>query len=495
MTHANCPRCGGRLARDNDSGRCAPCQAAERDRLSAPPAVPASFWEHEPVRQALASRHLGRVIRAYRSHPYHGRVGLPQVVVAGWLGITQAQLSRVENGPPVVHLDRLIHWAQVLAVPGEHLWFALPGAGKRTSTARIRAKRSAQHSNAAKNAGGTATDGSPSVTAEAEPAALVLARLEVLRQGLTESVSGGGSTASAYLDDWEQVVLDHGRATRHRPAQEHFRELATDFTDIQRLFSERLPSNSLRRLTRATAQMAGLMFLTLIKMGEPGYAGHWIRTARIAADEAADPATQCWVRGQEAYVHYYRGQLTTALVVAEEAQAVGRFVSCAGEPLAAALQARAEARMGHTEAARSALGRAEVALSALDADHTVASAFGYDEAQLRFHEGNAYTHLGHWSAARSAQERALALYPARDFLDRALIRLDQAMSLAREGDVNTAAVTSCDTLLSLSPTQRTGLLRTRAWEVYQSFPAPGRGLGAAREMYEILADTSAGARG
>ncbi|MEU5722739.1 XRE family transcriptional regulator [Micromonospora sp. NPDC047738] len=127
MTRANCPRCGGRLARDNDSGRCAPCQAAERDRLSSPPAVPASFWEHGPVRQALAERHLGRVIRAYRYHPYHGRNPLPQTVVAGWLGITQAQLSRVENGPPLVHLDRLTHWATLLGIPASRLWFTLPG--------------------------------------------------------------------------------------------------------------------------------------------------------------------------------------------------------------------------------------------------------------------------------------------------------------------------------------------------------------------------------
>ncbi|MEV0726345.1 XRE family transcriptional regulator [Micromonospora purpureochromogenes] len=128
MTNANCPRCGGRLARDNDSGRCAPCQAAERHRLSTPPTVPASFWEHEPIRRALAERHLGRVIRAYRFHLYHGRNPLPQTVVAGWLGITQAQLSRVENGPQLVHLDRLTHWAKVLHIPESQLWFALPGA-------------------------------------------------------------------------------------------------------------------------------------------------------------------------------------------------------------------------------------------------------------------------------------------------------------------------------------------------------------------------------
>ncbi|WP_233601120.1 MULTISPECIES: helix-turn-helix domain-containing protein [Micromonospora] len=89
--------------------------------------MPESFWRHEPINQALAERHLGRVIRAYRYHPYHGRNPLPQTVVAAWLGITQAQLSRVESGPPLVHLDRLAHWATLLGIPTSRLWFALPG--------------------------------------------------------------------------------------------------------------------------------------------------------------------------------------------------------------------------------------------------------------------------------------------------------------------------------------------------------------------------------
>ncbi|MGW0432590.1 hypothetical protein ACWDV4_08600 [Micromonospora sp. NPDC003197] len=124
QTH--CPRCGARLARDNDSGRCTPCQTAERDRITTPPVLPASFWDHEPVRQALHERHLGKVVRAYRYHPYHGRLALPQDLVARWLGITQAQLSRAENSPPMIHLDRLIHWAQLLHIPAQLLWFKLP---------------------------------------------------------------------------------------------------------------------------------------------------------------------------------------------------------------------------------------------------------------------------------------------------------------------------------------------------------------------------------
>ena len=106
---AGCARCGASLAADNNSGRCAPCQRAERDWIVAAPVVPAAFWSHEPLRRALAARHLGRVIRAYRHHPYHGRQPLPQATVAGWFGVTQAQLSRIETGPPVVHLDRLAH--------------------------------------------------------------------------------------------------------------------------------------------------------------------------------------------------------------------------------------------------------------------------------------------------------------------------------------------------------------------------------------------------
>lgn len=48
--------------------------------------------------------------------------------MAGWFGVTQAQLSRVETGPPVVHLDRLAHWARTLGIPAHTLWFQLPPA-------------------------------------------------------------------------------------------------------------------------------------------------------------------------------------------------------------------------------------------------------------------------------------------------------------------------------------------------------------------------------
>ncbi len=121
-----CDRCGARLATDNHAGRCTPCQAADRARVTHAPTVPPDFWTDTSLQEALSARHMGQVIRAYRRHPYHGRQPLSQEIVAGWVGITQAQLSRIENGGPIVHLDRLTHWAKILGIPETYLWFALP---------------------------------------------------------------------------------------------------------------------------------------------------------------------------------------------------------------------------------------------------------------------------------------------------------------------------------------------------------------------------------
>src|SRR6266498_2703186 len=126
-TDRYCRSCGARLASDNRQPLCAPCQKKTPDAVRTPPPVPPEFWDTDLMRDALATWHMGRVIHAYRHHPFHGPRALSQEVVAGWLGITQTQLSRVESGPPVKDLGRLIHWAKTFQVPSHLLWFKLPG--------------------------------------------------------------------------------------------------------------------------------------------------------------------------------------------------------------------------------------------------------------------------------------------------------------------------------------------------------------------------------
>jgi tetratricopeptide (TPR) repeat protein len=315
--------------------------------------------------------------------------------------------------------------------------------------------------------------------------AAVLRHVEQLRRNLhdavsTESVSGAG------LDEWELTVDTHGQATRFRPAGQMLAELASDFVELQRLLERRHSASALRRLTRATAQMAGLMFLTLIKLDEPLAARSWARTARVAADEAGDNDTRSWVRAHEAYVHYYAGNLAEAITVARQAQALAGRSHCVGVPLAAALEARALGAQGNRAEAVTALARAETALFALSPDALVPSAFGYNETQLRFHEGNAYTHLHDMTAASAAQERALALVPHRDYLDRTLIHLDAAACLAHDREVDEAMRIATDALLDLTPEQRRGLALLRGAEVLQSLPRGQRALPAAREFQDLL---------
>jgi hypothetical protein len=94
-------QCGARLARDNSDTLCASCRKKARDETLGAPQVPAEFWETDLMQQALASWHMGHICAAYRHHPFHGPRPLPQELVAGWFGMAQAQLSRIENGPPI----------------------------------------------------------------------------------------------------------------------------------------------------------------------------------------------------------------------------------------------------------------------------------------------------------------------------------------------------------------------------------------------------------
>ena len=142
-----CYRCGVRLA----SGRltqCASCQQQAAGLALGPPDVGPGFWDTSLMREALGSWHIGQVIRAYRHHPHHGQRPLSQELVAGWLRLTQTQLSRIENGLPVKDLDKLTDWARILQIPPGLLWFRLPGADGRTISPQAAVSQGAASSEA-----------------------------------------------------------------------------------------------------------------------------------------------------------------------------------------------------------------------------------------------------------------------------------------------------------------------------------------------------------
>lgn len=120
-----CRGCGTRLSVGSRREKCGRCQHQAAELAMAAPRVPAEFWAIDRMQDALASWHMGQIIAAFRLHPFHGRP-LSQELVGGWVGLTQAQLSRIENGPPIKDLDKLIMWARTLRIPARLLWFKLP---------------------------------------------------------------------------------------------------------------------------------------------------------------------------------------------------------------------------------------------------------------------------------------------------------------------------------------------------------------------------------
>jgi tetratricopeptide (TPR) repeat protein len=76
------------------------------------------------MRRALATRHMGKIARAFRTHA-NGRP-ISQSVAASWFFLTQTQLSRIESGPPIQNMDRLVQWAHILRIPAKLLWFPVP---------------------------------------------------------------------------------------------------------------------------------------------------------------------------------------------------------------------------------------------------------------------------------------------------------------------------------------------------------------------------------
>ncbi|MCM2431007.1 XRE family transcriptional regulator [Streptomyces sp. RKAG337] len=307
---------------------------------------------------------------------------------------------------------------------------------------------------------------------------------EAVRRRL-EGVLTSGHISEAGLASWEETLAWHGRATRFRPELDLLRDLRRDVDALSRALDQRQSLGAMRRLTRFSAQMAGLMSLVLVRQGDDHNAHAWLRVARIAAEEAGDSDVRAWILAEGAYALFYCGDLTGAARAARRAQISGGQPTV-GAALAAPLEARAHAVMGDRSEAEAALGRAEDALAQLHGDDTAESAFGYNEAQLRFHQGNALTHLGQTDRAREAQQRALQLYPADEHLDRALIELDGAMCLLLDGEPAAAAESTAEILRKLPEQHRSGIILTRACQLEHLASAAHSGPGPVQVLRDVL---------
>ncbi|MEU8422123.1 hypothetical protein AB0C15_14730 [Micromonospora sp. NPDC048835] len=330
------------------------------------------------------------------------------------------------------------------------------------------------------------------------------ARIEVsnlvrLRLCLDEALAAA-SVAPRQLELIEQAAGEHMRVYPSASPQIMLALLAADCREVQALSLRRQPAAVQSRLSGVAALLATMCADALMRLGDVSEARRWYGTAIHAADDSGDARFRVLVRAQAAMLPYYFGDPTQAVALADAALAVTSNASSPGA-LAAAGRARALARIGAIEQARSAIDQARRLFDqAGDEDTDVA--FRFPAKRLLFYLSGAYTWLGDTMEAYRVQDEALRLYGAAPAvpIDAALIALDRSMCLAQDRRATEAALTARDAVADLPETQRTEIILTRATDVASAIPEKnGRGevasltdyLRACRERARSLGTTAA----
>jgi len=355
------------------------------------------------MRAALDAWHMGRVIAAYRTHPHHGRP-LRQETVAAWIGITQPQLSRIENGPPITDLDRLTQWARLLCIPPERLWF------------QVQRQRAAR----------------PPVPAPAlEPALVSLAARAV-------PTAPGDAAAMAA---WRTVDAQIGGAHLYATVTSYLRDRLSP-----RLFGGRGGEGAgVFTAAAALTEMAGWM---AHDAGHDIQAERHFARARDLSGIGDDSHLRVHVLASLAHLAHHRAQPDDAIGYAIQGQQ--ELTAGPSHPeLAArlwALQARGHASAGRSRETRALLCRAETALQSVHGAAPSPWVSSFDAGSLAGDAARCMWQLGDLPAAQHHAQRVLELRPVGRTRSRAFGQLTLAGVLIERGELEQACTVAADVL-------------------------------------------------
>ncbi len=515
-------RCGTRLAKDNTERQCARCQRASRDKLIVPPEVPAEFWKTEQFRDAFAARHIGRVFRAYRTHPHHHAVygpdGISQGLLGHWLGLKQPHISRIETGPPILNLDTLRHWARVLRIPPERLWFDLPDKNtedlRRPDDSSGHVVLKSVHAMSQTQTGPTTSlhdflggDLGSLLQLAGEDGDDWMKRREFIAQtGLLAGLSVGGTAAvleairhelhrslsaeriTADVDEWQEIAFDYGQTCLVTAPATLLPTLIVDLHGVQLAMRRHPDETAQRKLLQASALLAAFTATTVADLGGLVEARRWWRTARLTGDESADPWTMFWVRGHEVVrAGYEHRPIRAILQLVNDAEA--RLDGAPPEVLPGFFAGKAQtlALAGrHREAEQTLCQVREHSSKISPPIGHRDSLFDWTEENAFFTESFVYSHAGNFTQAEQAQQRTLTLYADSNVRDSAHIELLRSLCLVRGGDLAQGTRHAQETITNLPVMYRNRPVADLAEKVHGSLPAHQRRQSWAKEYGECL---------
>lgn len=468
-----CRTCDARLASDNPDDLCGPCQSRHRHEPPRPPTVPSDFWDHPEMRAALEDRHMGRVLRAYREHPHHGRRGISQAEVARWATLTQGWISQFETGQPLNQLGRLIDWAQLLGIPQERLWFDLPSG---LVSAPRELPSEGDHGLLLGDAPLGGLDSwmlpigdTPNGDCEG---ALSMAEERARAFGRRFGNDGLNDEALEQLhDDIASLVFDYQR--------QPLTDLLGDLGGAQDAVFSSLelvpPPTQARKLFFLGGVVSGVLAKACHDFVNSSGAMVHTRTGFLCADRADHNGLRAWIRGLQSQISYWAGRPHDALRYAQTGAAFAAKSANSMSVWLPACEARAWAVLGNSNEALSAIQRAEAAMDAVRTDEldTLGGLCWFGPTRQLYYASDALAWLtDEASRAESYASRAVDAYkdvesPEWAFGDQAGSYANLALSRIARGEREGAAE-ALRPLLSLPPGLRINGVINSAMRVHES---------------------------
>jgi len=481
------------LAADNTAQLCSRCYRDQRDQLRTPPAqLSDAFFETAEFRAAFDSQHIGKVLRAYRNHPRHLQLygkALNQELLGRWLGLTQAQVSKLENGKPEQNLEVLRSYATILHLPRHMLWFLFPGDNgfERSEENPVRPvqewRAPSFELSPARNGGDFAVR------------LVMLAASESTNFGLRHQVS------EVHASTMEQI-------------EEEVRRLSVDFisddpfntfirsrqlrNDIFTLLEQRVFPKQEQQLYGFAARTCGyLAGASSDFYGRYDAAADHIRAARRFADVAGFAELRAWVLGLQSGVLFWHGDFARAASLAERSLELA--VTRSGVMRATSMRARALARLGNIDELHSVIYASESSSFDNRSDEENGMILFSETNHLRC-IGTANLWAGESQKAQEQLTHALRSYLAEvpaNFATIATIRADIATSFLNQRDVEGAAE-ALTPLLEVEPGLRLEGAMRRMRSLRATLEAPAYSSSSAarglQDQIDSFLSTSASSR-
>ncbi|GAA3775932.1 hypothetical protein GCM10022225_74870 [Plantactinospora mayteni] len=367
--------------------------------------------------------------------------------------MTQAQLSRIETGPPVKDLDKLIEWARILRIPAAMLWFRMPEQGALTNgNDAEQTKESDRHLSSVTSLFGSLKSRSDTTPGEQD------VRVAAIAFATNTDLPLSQSTA-LLIRLFLQLDDEVGGDTLYLPFSRYLAQLRQD------AHQDKATLAAIGELN----QMAGWLALD----ADRSAAARDHLTASVYLANAADNVAL----GSSALAYLslqqtYQGSHKPAFALAQTALSLakGRVTPLVESMLMTRL-ARAHANWSEQSACLSALDQARNAFDRFGSDEEPLWIKYVDEIEVMGQVGACYLDLGMPQEAASSLNQALSLLRQRAphrYRDRVhyLIRLAKAHILSREIERACDTATKALELIAKTSSSR---IRDRLSELNSAF--------------------------